>query len=117
MERLKLSKPGADRVIIVELPDGSEKKLTIKRASVKEADARETEANKIRKLATDGKMNGTIAVIKILGLYVKESDKEIAWISQLDDEDYVNQLVEAVMTVRAGKRLEEMSSAEKKTDD
>lgn len=117
MEKLKLSKPGAERVILVELPDGKEKKLTIKRASVKEADARETEANKIRKRVTDGAMNGTIGVIKIIGLYVKESEKELEWITLLDDEDYVNQLVEAVMTVRAGKRLEEMSSSEKKTED
>lgn len=116
MEKLKLNKPGADRVIEVELPDGGLKKLTITRVSVKGADERETKANEIRKRVTDGKLNGTIAVIQILGLYVKETAKELAWIHQLDDEDYVTQLVEAVMLVKSGKRLEEMSDAEKKTE-
>jgi hypothetical protein len=100
--KLKLQKPGSDRVLEVELPDGKVKKLIIRRLSVREADERDKEINRIQAEVKDGKLSSTDGAIKVLGKYVKP-ETDLKWVWDLEDLDYVTQIIESLTLVVAGK--------------
>jgi len=102
MRKFKLEKPGSDRPVEVELSDGTVKIITIPKLNIKQARERD---KKIVALENKLRANDVSPIDYLMGvirLRINESEKETAWLEDLEDEKYLRQLLNYVVEVQVG---------------